>query len=349
MLRGNVRRNRRTTTSESTMPDAAPSAAIELKVSAHLMMLSEGVFCVFHAPGTAAEPSATGMPGVRISQAPASPAGSGTVAITGFNGDGWLGARDVAALIQVSGGPAPVLVTVYQDRDTDQAAPKLQVIRLSDMPAASIPAEATPEPAAAEAPASGPIEVAAHIYGRGDVGGALGAWMGEPGSGRWIEGFGLAPSAGIAATDVEYQAVLGKGWLSPWSEGGQFCGSRGMSLPILGLRVRLRGEAAARYDVSLEGSFVDGSKAGPVGSGEACEAPTLSPLEAFRVAFSERAAALKPASKAVAPRSQPASVQTAPAKPASAKRAAKPDPAPAPTPAPPAKPAKRAPATTRRR
>ena len=36
-----------------------------------------------------------------------------------------------------------------------------------------------------------------------------------------------------------------------------------MSLPILGLRVRLRGEAAEHFDCVLEASFVDGTKLPP--------------------------------------------------------------------------------------
>ena len=58
------------------------------------------------------------------------------------------------------------------------------------------------------------------------------------------KGFAIAPVADGPAEDIEYQAVLGRGWLSPWVEGGQFCGSRGMALPMLGLRVRLRGAGA---------------------------------------------------------------------------------------------------------
>ena len=178
-----------------------------------------------------------------------------------------------------------MLVTVYQSADGAHDAPKLQVIRLSDQPAppeAEAPAPIE-EPSPVQPVTSQPIEVAAHIYGRGDVGGRLGEWMGEPGSKRWIEGFGLAPSSGVGAADIEYQAVLGRGWLSPWAEGGQFCGSRGMSLPILGLRVRLRGEAASAYAAVVSASFVDGTRVGPVSDGSAVEAPSLSPLEAFQV------------------------------------------------------------------
>ena len=324
------------------MPDAAPTAITELKVSAHLMRLAEGVFCVFNAPGTAGPDAASGLPGVRISPAPAMVDGGGTVSISGFNGDGWLGSPNDAALIRVSGGPAQVLVTVYQEMDSGHAAPKLQVMRLTDAAAAPAP-EPKPEPEPApESPV--PVEVAAHIYGVGDVGGRIGDWMGERGSKRWIEGFGLAPGAKVALVDVEYQAVLGRGWLSPWSEGGQFCGSRGMSLPILGLRIRLRGAAAQSHAIQVEATFVDGAAVGPVGDGEACEAPSLAALEAFRVTLSERAAApaaspapAKAARKAPARKPEPSS-------PAEAAAPAKPG-----KPAAPKPPGKRTPATTRRR
>jgi hypothetical protein len=77
--------------------------------------------------------------------------------------------------------------------------------------------------------------------------------------------------------------VLGRGWLSPWVEGGQFCGSRGMALPILGLRVRLRGAAAETFELRYSASFIDGTQVGPVAAGAACEAETLTPVEAIKI------------------------------------------------------------------
>jgi hypothetical protein len=77
-------------------------------------------------------------------------------------------------------------------------------------------------------------------------------------------------SATIPAPDIEYQAVLGRDWLSPWVEGGKFCGSRGMAVPLLGLKLRLKGAAAEEYHCSYMASFVDGTRAGPVPAGEAC-------------------------------------------------------------------------------
>ncbi len=337
------------------MPDAKMQSSTnpitELKVSGHLMTMDEGLFCIFNTPGAAPPDGDTGLPGVRVTAAPGHGGFAGQVSISGFNGEGWLGGDAGAALVRIQGGPAQVLVTIYQAADGAHDAPKLQVIRLTEE-AAPAPAAPAPAPvAAAPQPAAGqPIEVAAHIYGRGDVGGRLGDWMGEPGSKRWIEGFGLAPNAGIAAADIEYQAVLGRGWLSPWAEGGQFCGSRGMSLPILGLRVRLRNDAAAAYAVQVSATFVDGSRVGPVIDGSACEAPSLSPLEAFQITLVPTGARAEAAPMAAkrAPARKPAAMAPAPA-PAKPARGSKSKPAPEPVPEPAKALAKPRPATTRRR
>ncbi len=359
----------------------ASNSITELKVSAHLMTLDAGLFCVFNSPGSSPPDNRTGLPGVRLSAAPATADSDREVSISGFNASGWLGGEDGAALVRVSGGPAQVLVTIYQDPDTDHAAPKLQVIRLTEdaAEAAAAPAQrnqsqappqAAPDPSMQDAGQGRTIEVAAHIYGRGDVGGRLGEWMGERGSKRWIEGFGLMPSDEVAPSDIEYQAVLGRGWLSPWSEGGQFCGSRGMSLPILGLRARLRGAAASTHKLAVSASFVDGTEIGPVSDGEPCEAPSLSPLEAFQVTLRPLGGTGKRGVAARKPAAQEAARVPGPAKTTAATssrgRAAQPlDEAPqkatrakaapgasAKTVEPPAAPkaaAKRTPATTRRR
>ena len=313
----------------------AANPITELKVSGHAMKLEPGLYCVFNAPDSPVPSGQTGLPGVRISSAPGIE--GGRVEIAGFEANGWIGA-DAAALIRVSNAPASVVVTVYQEPDTQGEAPKLQVVTLSSQaapaPRASKgPRAAAPQPAAQapasqspalQSPAAQPIEVMAHIYSRGDVGGRLSNWIGEPGSNLWIEGFAVAPS-GVPASDLEYQAVLGRGWLSPWAEGGQFCGSRGMSLPILGLRVKLRGNSARTHQVQLTASFVDGTRIGPVHDGDACEAPSLAALEAFQIA-------IVPAVQPAAPtRGKAPAIRRAPAKapPAITARA----PVPVPTPA----------------
>jgi hypothetical protein len=274
-------------------PDAANRVA-ELQVSAHLMTLETGLFCVFQTPGSNPPDPHTGLPGVRITPAPGLAGRPEAVSVSTFREDGWL--SGTAALVRVTDGSAQILVTIYQHKGMD-AAPRLQVLRLSGEPtAAPSPERTAAEPAAGAAPPAaapsgkpaGNPDVMAHIQRSGDVGCALGDWLGVKGSGQWVEGFGMAPLDGLAPEDLEYQAVLGRNWLSPWVESGKFCGSRGMALPLLGLKVRLKGAAAKTLECSYAATFVDGSESGPVGGGETCESESLAALESFRIVVHPR-------------------------------------------------------------
>ncbi len=316
----------------SAMPANPQNLVQELKVSGHLMPLDAGLFCIFNAPGSPVPDPKTGLPGVRVSVPPGPGFRPEAVTISSFRDDGWLGGPNGAALVRVTGGPAFLLVTIYQAPGSTAEAPKLQILRLQEGAAqASAPAQARPAPSlvaspaparpAAAAPATPPekVEIVAHIQSRGDVAAMIGEWMGEAGSQRWIEGFAISPKSVISPQDIEYQAVLGRGWLSPWAEGGQFCGSRGMSLPILGLRARLRGESADDFDCVVEATFVDGTRVGPMDNGEPCQAESLAPLEAFRIQIVPRAGIAAPAAT---PKRRAAPEPAKPAK-SSAKPAAK--------------------------
>jgi hypothetical protein len=301
-------------------PDASNRVA-ELQVSAHLMTLETGLFCVFQTPGSAPPDTTTGLPGVRITPAPGMAGRPEAVSVSTFREDGWL--SGTAALVRVTDGSAQILVTIYQHKGMD-AAPRLQVLRLSGEPTAAAAAEAAAAPALRAAPpaAANPAQptanpdVMAHIQRSGDVGCALGQWLGVKGSGQWVEGFGLAPFDGLAPEDLEYQAVLGRNWLSPWVESGKFCGSRGMALPLLGLKVRLKGAAAKTLECTYSATFVDGSASGPVTSGETCEAESLAALEAFQIVIHPRGG--KVASTRIGPATRASEVK----KPAGANAAA---------------------------
>jgi hypothetical protein len=297
----------RTPQPASHQSDASNRVA-ELQVSAHLMTLEKGLFCVFQTPGSPQSDPATGLPGVRITPAPGIAGRPEAVSVSTFREDGWL--NGTAALVRVTDGSAQILVTVYQHKGMD-AAPRLQVLRLSGEPdaasapepggvaqlaktAASAPAKpgpgnlATSNPPAQSGkahpgePAANP-DIMAHVQRMGDVGCSIGEWLGLKGSRQWVEGFGIAPLKGIAPEDLEYQAVLGRNWLSPWVEAGKFCGSRGMALPLLGLKVRLKGTAAKTLECSYSATFVDGTSKGPVKAGETCESESLAALESFQI------------------------------------------------------------------
>jgi hypothetical protein len=254
----------------------------ELRVSANLMTLETGVYCIFPAPGSRSPDPMTGLPGVRVTRCPGMAGRPEAVSISTFRDDGWL--DNTAALVRVTDGPAQVLVTIYQAAGQPaENAPRLQVLRLSGDPNA---ADTGPAPSA---PPEREPEVMAHIQSAGDVPGQFGEWIGKRGSRAWIEGFGLSDKGLVGSGDVEYQGVLGRGWLSPWVENGKFCGSRGMALPLLGLNMRLKGEAAKKYSLRYSASFIDGSAVGPIEEGTACEAPGLAALESFLIELMPRA------------------------------------------------------------
>lgn len=299
----------------------------DLKVTANLMTLDAGLFCLFHVRDQ--QPAdERGFPGIRISLPPYLE-NTGKVEIVGFEKDGWLGAEKSAALVRVIGEPAQILVTIYQDPANGREVPQLQVVRLNDAPDAVKTAQALYQPAApafsnvqqgqssntltppapnsfqSELSKAG-VKVVSHLQVQGDVAVPVGEWIGIPGSQHWIEGFGVAPGGDLSATDIEYHAVLGKGWFSPWQEGGQFCGSRGMALPILGLAVRIKGKKSSQYYCRLTATFTDGTHIGPVVGSEPVSSYTLAPLEAFRLEILTKkeleehpAEALMPDSKAV--------------------------------------------------
>src|SRR5258708_7875281 len=147
----------------ATAPEASAAGRItELRVSANLMALETGVYCVFPAPGSRSPDPATGLPGVRITRCPGIAGRPEAVSISTFRDDGWL--DNTAALVRVTDGQAQVLVTIYQVAGQPaEHAPRLQVLRLAGDPAVAASEPATPPPREREA------DVMAHIQGAGDV------------------------------------------------------------------------------------------------------------------------------------------------------------------------------------
>ncbi|MEJ0044977.1 MAG: hypothetical protein WDN04_01610, partial [Rhodospirillales bacterium] len=255
------------------------------------MTFDAGIYCIFNPPGSPVPDPMTGLPGVRVSLPPGAASHPEAVTISTFRDDGWLGGWNGAALVRVARGPAQLLVTIYQLPNHPADAPKLQIIRLTEghalpaqpgraatraapqgalpaAPAAGIPAaapQAQSSPSGGAAADTANAEIVAHIQTRGDVIAQLADWVGTRAASIGSRALRCRRSRRWGPMTSSYQAVLGRGWLSPWAEGGQFCGSRGMSLPILGLRVRLRGEAADRFDCAVAATFVDGNRIRPAG------------------------------------------------------------------------------------
>jgi hypothetical protein len=115
-----------------------------------------------------------------------------------------------------------------------------------------------------------PLKVELHVQRHGDVSAAGGAWAMSPDGQGAIEGLCVRLEGGLPADGVEYQAILGREWVSPWMTGGEFCGSRGLALPLVGVRIRAAPEFAVGHRVRVWGRFAKAGEAGPFEDGEAC-------------------------------------------------------------------------------
>jgi hypothetical protein len=303
-----------------TQARPAENRVQELRASAHLMTLDTGVFCLVNGSGMPADDL---ISGVRVSVTDPTDT---NVTISGFRPDGWVAGGGDSVLIRVLEGPAQILITIYQPAGGGaDTAPKLRVLRLSEAapegPAATA-AVATPAVAGVRRPVmvlTEPHDIIAHVQRNGDTGRAFGEWVGTPGSQMAIEGFSLTAPKELEPGDLTYQAVLGRGWMSPWSESGHFCGSRGMALPILGLRVKLSAAAAKLYDLRYSATFLDGTTLDDLGSEDRCETPSLSALEAMRIELKPKAVgkvaeAVKAAPAKAAPTTSPPAKSAEPAK-----------------------------------
>jgi hypothetical protein len=250
----------------------------ELEVAQLLIRLDPGLFAL--SLEINAYDETAGVPAALVSAPPGPALRPPTVQVSPFRSDGWLTAVDQPTLIRVASGGGQVLITSYWHAALGAAGKPRFVLR----PLGTVHTAR----ASANASVAGHADILAHFQSLGDVSGKLGEWIGQPQSGRSIEGFQLTPPVGIDPNDIEYHAVLGTNWLSPWLKSGQFCGSRGLALPLRGFNLRLIGAAARQYSCVYSARFVDGSQSGPVISGQVCMAATMAPLEAFQIVLRSR-------------------------------------------------------------
>jgi len=265
---------------------AAPGAQkMDLETTAQFLLFEPGLYAIdFAAARSVRTDIGLRLPAIRLEPLPA--AHYAGRAFVSFAADGgWLSASNEAAFVLVTGGQAGLILTVYKMAGATPG-PEIRIRALNVQglasPAASAAAVPTPLPAASPEADSGlPLGVLAHVRAVGDIRVAGSAWAGRPGSGQPVEGFSITPAAPLAAEDIEYQAMLGHNWDTPWFGGGQFCGSRGLALPLLGLRVRLTASAADRFELTCWASFVGAGLVGPIAAGALCAAGEA-PLEAIR-------------------------------------------------------------------
>jgi hypothetical protein len=111
------------------------------------------------------------------------------------------------------------------------------------------------EAPSAPAPAPAALSFLAHLANRGDTAFAQEAWAGGPDSPAAIEGLQIVAEGGAAP--LELQALVGSRpprW-SEWVSAGQFAGTRGHGLPLVGVRLRLKPETVG-LEIAAEALFL---------------------------------------------------------------------------------------------
>lgn len=284
--------------------DSPAASRTALGATAQLLTFEPGLYSVdFTVPRSIATNTGLNLPCVRLEPVPSAIANPGRAFVSVMAEGGWLFQGNEPTFVRAVGGRAGVMLTVYKAA-ADTASPELRIRLVTDTAAGT--ATSQPAPPKAE-PQTSDVAFAhmVHVQGSGDIRVAGGQWAGRGGSGVPIEGFSLLPPPEFGPATLEYQAILGDQWNTPWTRAGQFCGSRGMSLPILGVRIRLSGKDADSYECTYWGSFVGRPTVGPIHDGEACIADQAF-MEALRVVISRRPAAqASPTPAAEAPPSFP--------------------------------------------
>jgi len=277
-----------------TNPAAQPSEA-KLEATAQLLTFDPGLY-ELRLLATRLGSAAGGLifPRARLDPIDGGSASRARAYIAALTEGDFIRAGGHPAHVRVEHGPAPLLLTIYRIAGM-LPLPELRVRRLSSLTAAAAPE-------APDALPSLPVQLLVHMERSGDITVPGGVWAGTPGAGAAIEGFAVTPDAGPQAPPLEYQAMLGQNWDSPWFRAGEFCGSRGMSLPLIGVRLRLTGAAADRFACRYWGSFAGHGELGPFHDGADCTAggPALEALRVVVVARSDVDAGATPPRGAVA-------------------------------------------------
>jgi hypothetical protein len=230
------------------------------------------------------------LPALNVSPAPAEHGGKVEFLAGPFVRDRWLSEPGDVVAARISGGPVSILLTSLRAPGAPALTIDVQKIEGRDLPTLSRAAPASrmaPVPSASDAPEGVP-GVLLHIQKRGDVSFAGTSWAGDP-EGLWIEAFAINPPAGVPPGDIEYRALAGNGLETPWTGGGELCGSRGMNTPLLGFAIRQRSSAAERFTCEYSGRFLSGETVGPCRNGRPCRSSSPSdPLTAIQLTISKR-------------------------------------------------------------
>jgi hypothetical protein len=177
-------------------------------------------------------------------------------------GEHWLRETDANLAIRVPKDGMLLMATAFGSGDLAPLAPSIVVRPLGHAVSQIEPDDAARSMAPPQVPEPAPqadreirTEVSVHIERVGDRIFAGSTWAGTPGAQRRIEGFSIKPLQEIQPNEIEYKALHPGGIETPWVRGPQFCGTRGRSLPLTGLAVRIVPHVQDQFSVIYQATF----------------------------------------------------------------------------------------------
>ena len=197
--------------------------------------------------------------------------------------ENWLTNPGDVVVVRIAGAASSLLIKTMQIAGKEKSAVPVECRRLGHIEDA---AKAVLQP---DASGSLRTQITAHVQNRGDLPFVGPGWVGCVGERLWNEAFTINPLEGFLPEEIEYKAITGTGFETPWVPGGTMCGTRGSSNPLVGFAIRLRGAAAERYVCRYRGAFLGAAIAGPFRNGAACRSASgRDPLEGIALEIVEK-------------------------------------------------------------
>ena len=292
LLRAARRTSDSNTGKEPAMETASTSghstAAEELTTSLQFLTLPAGTytFTVKEGAPSAAAPEELALPAIQVGVAPAQSEGTVEFVSRAETMDRWLSRSRDMIVARISGGSASVMLTSLRSPTSPVLGINIQRV---DTDLASPDAYLQPTPREEiETPGVFPAQIVAHIHRLGDVP-FVDGWAGCIGDRLWIEAFAIMSAGQVPPDSIEYCGVTADGLQTPWIGNRMLCGSRGRAVPMMGYAIRLKPEAAEKYDCTYTGQFVSGKVLGPFKNGDlCCSDQPLDPLWGIELYVTDR-------------------------------------------------------------
>jgi hypothetical protein len=184
-------------------------------------------------------------------------------------------------------GALDLTVCATQPDGSLDAEVRLERIASSELEKTDAAATETARPAVT----SPELELLAHVARRGDVTAQRGEWICGPDSPAAIEGLEVRWPNKPADVELHYTLTVGQDHRQRLMEktSGQFAGTRGKALPIVGITLALSGAAAAAYELCGDALFENSPVMSKSGLEIAFSGPTgREPLVGLRLGLATR-------------------------------------------------------------